>query len=291
MITFLLGLLKIIGIVLLVLLILVLLIAGIVLFVPIRYQGAGQLSEEKKEANGKITWLLKAVRCNIDYTFPEKPVICLKILWIDIFKLQEKRKQKSKKKSKRKQKQSAKAPKTGQIQETSQTESTPDAQTAHNTEATPDAETVPDTETASTPKEPLKEKIEKGIDKIKNIIYNIKYYIAIFQEEDTKQLLADSWEAIVKILKSIRPRVFELKGEFGFATPDTTGQAYGAYCMMMPMFGDHVELVPNFDEQVLRGNLNFEGRITVFVIVINALRILFDKRLQPLINKLKHGGN
>lgn len=306
MIAFLLGLLKIIGILLLIVLGLVLVIVGIVFFVPIRYQGAGQITEEKKDANVQITWLLKAVRCRVNYTYPEKTIISVKVLWIDVLKFLEKRKKKkgadTTEKSDVPEKETSKAPaiespETPKAEETTETGQNselpqPKESAQEQRENIPEEEKqIKEQQDPSEKKESLKEKAEKSIDKIKSIIYNIKYYIAVFQEEDTKQLIADAWGAIVKILKSIRPRVFEVNGEFGFATPDTTGQIYGAYCMVLPKLGGHIQLVPNFEEQILRGNLYMKGRITLFVVLINVLRILFDKRLQPLINKLKNGGN
>ncbi len=344
MIAFLLGLLKIIGITLLVVLILLLLVAGIVLFVPIRYGGTGRITENKKEASVKVTWLLKALYCSVDYTFPQKPVISVRVFGIDVMKLLEKRKAKETDAKK-----SEKAQETGNTdesetvqktetavkpQETREVRIEPDGKTEtddelqkqqtqtkkrieaegtvekENGEAKtavgehrltgetqssrePETKEAQPTDEPELPKEkiPLKEKIQTIIDKVKNIIYNIKYYINILQEEDTKQLIISARQAIAKILKSIRPRKFKLRGEFGFATPDTTGKVYGLYSVVMPMPGKHVVLVPNFEEQVLRGEAALKGRITIFVIVVNLLRILFDKRLQPLITKLKNGGN
>ena len=316
MVAFLLGILKVIGIILLVLLLLVLVIAAIVLFVPIRYQGTGSISEEKKEAHAKVTWLLKAVRVNVDYLYPESPVISVKVLWIDVLEILEKQKEKASGKGKKQEETSVDKPhkpvettaeslagldEENLQQEEQKTQSSTNAVSETEQEV---VEEIADTKIqdvlescAEEEKTTLKEKIENIVfkiksiyDKISNVIYNIKYYIAIFQEEDTKQLLANAWDAVLKILKSIRPKVFECKGEFGFATPDTTGQAYGIYCAVLPHLGEHVQLVPNFEEQVLRGEVKLKGKITIFVIVLNALRIVFDKRLQPLINKLKNGG-
>ncbi|MBQ8039546.1 MAG: hypothetical protein IJ274_06720 [Lachnospiraceae bacterium] len=344
MIAFLLGLLKVIGILLLVILILLLFIVGIVLFVPIRYGGSGQITKDIKKASASVTWLLKAVQCNVAYTFPEKPVICIKILGIDIMKLLEKKNsndtQNSQKSSKKtnaavKKKKTSKKTVPGvntslldepqhpqaepSILSTPTTEKPNLVQTAsgnassHSSASKDDgkqeqkkakkekktkagkaaSQNAPKDVPEDAPKNkvPLKDKIQTTIDKIKYIIYNIKYYIAILQEEDTKQLIANAWEAILKILKNIRPREFVVKGKFGFDSPDTTGKVYGMYAVVMPLLHEHVVLEPDFEQQIMEGEASLKGHITIFVIVVNALRILFDKRLQPLIKKLKRGGN
>lgn len=307
MLTFLLGVLKVIGIILLILLLLILVILGVVLFVPIRYRGNGRFWEEQKEAQANVTWLLKLVRFRLDYHYPEKPVMSLKILWIDVLKLLEKKKQKAKQKE-----ESASA----DIQEEADSASNVSVQVkpqndisweTYDVNQQHEAASIEEEADTGLPweeadweeeKVPLKEKIQNIIfkissiyDKMKDVVENLQYYLAILQEEDTKQLLSEAWGAIVKILKSIRPEVFEVKGEFGFETPDTTGQAYGAYCALRPMVGNSILLEPNFEEQVIRVNAKLNGRITMFVIVVNVLRILLDKRLQPLIHKLKNGGS
>ncbi len=328
MIAFLLGLLKVIGIILLVVLILLLVIVGIVLFVPIRYSGAGAITEEKKEASAKVTWLLKAVQCGVDYTFPEKPLIKVKVLGIDVMKLLEKQKAKNseaaekqpynkaerketEKREPKKAKQKKQAPginmsllepepeiqvSQSSLGEAAQAQNGKSAEGQESdkiatTESIKQDADLQAAEASAKEKVPLKEKLQTIIDKVKNIIYNIQYYLGILQEEDTRQLITDAWESIKKILKSIAPREFKLEGVFGFATPDTTGKAYGMYTVVMPLLGEHVVLEPDFEKQVIQGNVALKGRITIFVIVVNALRIVFDKRLQPLIRKLKHGGN
>lgn len=320
MIAFLLGLIKSIGILLLAILIFLLCVVGIVLFVPIRYRGSGQITEEKKEAAVRVTWLLKAVQCSLDYTFPEKPIISIKILGIDIRKLSEKKnskkaqktmraKDKAKAASEKKKKTSKKTVpgvNTSLLAESAPTQTEP---SVSSTQALKDKDSKPEeaksnpSQTSASKKEPeqqkqkepeekkIKEKIQTIIDKIKDIIYNVKYYIAILQEDDTKQLIANAREALFKVLKSICPKEFSVKGRFGFAAPDTTGKVYGIYAMVMPLLKGRVILEPDFEQTIIKGEAALKGRITIFVIVVNALRILFDKRLQPLIKKLKHGGN
>lgn len=296
MIAFLLGLLKVIGMILLVLLILVLVILGIVLFWPIRYQGKGRITEEKKEASVQVSWIFKAIRFRIDYVHPQKPIISIKVLWIDVLEFLEKIKNRKAKKAESK----AVHPAINLALLEDKFEDEPikvETQPKTGEQKSPKEATNPknqaeeELQADSEEKVPLKEKIESIIANIKGIIYNIQYYINVFQEEETKLLLKDAWSSILKILNSIRPREFQLEGEFGFATPDTTGKVYGMYCgAIRPYLYNHIKLVPNFEEQVLKGNLFLKGQITIFVIVLNTFRILFDKRLKPLINKLKNGG-
>ncbi len=290
MVAFLLGLLKGIGIFLLIVLGLILVVVAVVLFVPIRYRGEGQITDDMKEGMAQATWMGKMVRVGINYRFPQKPIVSVKVLWIDVLKLLERKKKVPKTKNNVSQE--------NHPAQVSLSQDSPEHAPKHE-EIVAEEVSITDSEIPKKNKKlSLRQKIENIIfkitsvyDKIKRIKNNIQYYIEILQEDESKQLLADAWGGIVKILKSIRPSVFEVKGEFGFDCPDTTGRAYGAYCTVMPFLGEHVVLTPNFEERIIQGELKFKGKITVFVIVRNALRILFDSRLKPLVNKLKDGGN
>ena len=322
MLGILLGLLKIIGIILLVLLITLILLVSIVLLVPIRYSAKGHLGDDEKHAVANITWLCKLIRVKLDYKHPNKPVLEFKVLWIDIMKMLEKKKESGKpkkikvpkelkqiKKQRPKSEKVKKEPKKKEkyhpavniaLLEAADAEAA-EKEAKLKEEEKKTEQKVPEKkeeENASAEKLSFKEKIEKIIfkisnlyDKIMDIMDKAEYYIGDYEEEETQGLIKDSWKAICKILKSIRPRVFHLKAILGFDSPDTTGKVYGYYCMAMPWLGDDIILEPVFDEKTMDISLNLKGQIRLLTILVNALRIALDKRLKRLINKLKNGGN
>lgn len=127
-------------------------------------------------------------------------------------------------------------------------------------------------------------------DKIKEIWKNISYYTALLQEENTRQLWAYAKQRAAKILKSIRPRHIRADVLFGTGSPDTTGYAYGMYCMFSPVLGPKVLVTPDFERTVLEGRLDISGHITIFVLVINIARLMMDKKLRVFVRKLKKKG-
>lgn len=295
MILFILGILRIIGIVLLCLLLLLLLIAIVVLFVPIRYMAEGEWKENNKQVDIKATWLGKIIRFKFDYNFPNKTFISLKVFWIDIIKLlnREKKPKKIKKNSvllgtaEAEDKKNKNQEQTTVMQKTDETD--------EHTIKTDDyltSENEPENK-----KEGFEEKINNIIfkfrtlyDKIRMVIDNISYYLDILEEKETQQFLADAWITIKKILIQIKPNKYKVDAIFGFETPDITGRVYGYYCMISPLIIDNINIEPDFEDKVLTGEFYMTGRITLFCIIKNALRIIFDKRLKPLVNKLKNGG-
>lgn len=301
MLTFLLGVLKVIGIVLLIILLLILLLLSIVLFVPIRYKGNGVINDTEKNVQFKITWLLHALSVKIKYIHPGKPDIIIKVLGFQLGK---------KKKSKKKEQSSATEQTSDIPLDTNSTEQNPvidsDISSTNNSEDTQPQSTLNSEHQQAVdeylsekakPKESFKEKINKIVNKItsiynkiKGVFLNIKYYLDVIQEKETKDLLSKVFESILKILKSIRPRKLVVNATVGFDNPDTTGKMYGAYWVAKPILGEHVEITPDFENKIIEGDFNLKGKITIFVLAINGLKILLNKNFKPVIKKFKNGG-
>lgn len=301
MLTFLLGVLKVIGIVLLIILLLILLLLSIVLFVPIRYKGNGVINDTEKNVQFKITWLLHALSVKIKYIHPGKPDIIIKVLGFQL----------GKKKKSKKEEQSSATEQTSDIPlDTNVTEQNPvidsDISSTNNSEDT-QPQSILNSEhqqavdeylsEKAKPKESFKEKINKIVNKItsiynkiKGVFLNIKYYLDVIQEKETKDLLSKVFESILKILKSIRPRKLVVNATVGFDNPDTTGKMYGAYWVAKPILGEHVEITPDFENKIIEGDFNLKGKITIFVLAINGLKILLNKNFKPVIKKFKNGG-
>lgn len=133
-------------------------------------------------------------------------------------------------------------------------------------------------------------------DKIKEIWGNISYYAELMQRRETAELYAYVKLRVFKILKNIRPRHIRADILFGTGEPDTTGYAYGAYCMLSPFLGPRFLVRPDFERAVLQGEFDISGHVTVFVLVFNALKLMFDRKFRWFMRKLKkkeeerHGG-
>lgn len=294
-----LGILKVIGIILLVLLLLVLLILAIVLFVPIRYKGNGLIDKTRKEAQVKVTWLLHALSVRVDYKHPDKPAILIKLLGINIEKFKKKPKppkpSKDKKEKKEKVHSSINLALLNYYDEPTPPKPVKPKEPPLNEEHKKMVEEY--IAEKSKPKESLQEKINKIVNKItsvynkvKDILANLQYYLDLLQEEGTKALLGTTLDALLKILKSIRPRKLFINAEIGFDTPDTTGKLYGLYWAIKPALGEDVNITPNFEEKIFEGDFNFKGKITIITLLINGLRVLLNKNFKPFLKKIKNGG-
>lgn len=311
MLAFLLGLLKIIGIILLIILLVVLILVTIVLLVPIKYYGEGILTDEKKQVKAKITWLFKLIRVKLDYSFPEKPLISVKILCFELMKAKDKtqkkekkskepkkpKKEKAQKEKKRKKEKYHPAGNSALLGAAEAEEKEKVVKEAVNVNRPIDMAEAQQAIKEQQEPEETENKIEKIIfkiqglyDKINHIIDNINCYLDILEEKDTQELLKDAWSSILKILESIKPKKLRLNALIGFDSPDTTGRVFGYYCMLMPWLSDNICVDADFEQKIINGDFYLKGKITILTIVVNGLRIVLDKRLKPLIKKIKNGG-
>ena len=118
-------------------------------------------------------------------------------------------------------------------------------------------------------------------------IDKIRKYTQILKEKETAELWKHVKLRLLKILKSIRPRHIRADIIFGTGSPDTTGYVFGIYGMLSPYLGKKVNVTPDFTRAVFQGDADISGHITVFVLMINGLKLLLDKRLHLFLKKCK----
>lgn len=319
-----LQILSILGIILLVLLLLVLTVALLVLFFPINYRFDASRDSELK-ATAKARWLFGLLR--VSYVYPHPGSIIVKLLWMTLYdsknpKQKAKTKSSSDDKGGKRKKKKDDALKHGAdvaqrgLERGDEAALAPTCETGREENSTVFNGEGTNAEKESTAEQnapeigqlyeenvqgkgfwgKILEKIEKikytiwGIyDKIKKIWENITYYTELLREENTKKLFHHVCLRLGRILKSIRPRYIRADVVFGTGAPDTTGYVYGMYGMLTSFLGSKVLVTPDFEQAVLKGELSLRGHITVWVLLVNALKLLFDRKLHLFIEKMKAG--
>lgn len=311
-----LKILSVLGILLLVLLGIVLVLLLIVLFCPITYKAEGEKNSEAKRLTVKVNWLFGLLR--IRYAYPEPGKLIVKLFWHKLYESGTEREdelppaaenQPTSDTTTQETPVSAPTKETAKVspQETNttetienpneiasqeQTNTETDAQVQNDGESLSDTSEVPESEEDgffAKKIAKIKYTFSHIYDKIKGIWENITYYTNLLREEETKQLFSHVCLRIGKIIKHIRPRHLKAEVLFGTGSPDTTGYLFGFYGMLSPSLGRGVTVIPDFTQPILEGNFYVSGHITVVVLLVHALRVLFDKKLWKFIKKLKAG--
>lgn len=279
-----LTILKILGIVLAVLLGLLLLVVCMVLFVPVRYRFEGAFFEEKR-ATGKISWFFSVIQ--VAFRYDEKGFThCFKLFGTDWFFW------KKKKQHKKRSKNISKTEKNRTIKET--------------TEVFGDmGKEVPEQKV-----EIEEQRIQKKQDKVNDTkkTEKIENFIQKLQEKKEKpeQLFAwkDRLEAFLceeetiqeqrllfgilkKIMRHIRPKKCKGWLHFGLEYPNETAWVYAICCTCFDIYGDILELEPDFDREIFEGTLKCKGRICPGFCVYYAIRLYKIKKLREFLQLVK----
>ena len=297
---------SVIGIVFLILLGIILFLLLLVLFFPITYKFYGS-KEESIVVRLKVKWLFGL--CRIFYNYPEDSTLYVKVLWHTFFQKKIPSDEAEKSQENPEASQNTESP----VEQNSSTEQqdviqnnevfapkepSPDNKDViqPRQEAIADGEKLHSTEETVESENKILKKIEKikytilkFYDKIKEVWNNITYYGELLKEDNTKALFRHVVERIGKILKSIRPRHRKADIVFGTGSPDTTGYAYGVYGMFSSILGPEFLVEPDFEQAILKGELQFSGHVTVWILLINGLKLFFDPKLHLFIKKVKAG--
>ena len=110
---------------------------------------------------------------------------------------------------------------------------------------------------------------------------------AFLKEDDNKKALSKSFVTIKRILKHVRPTRLKAEVEFGTGDPCTTGQALGVLAVFYSFCGKSARIIPNFEEEILKGNIDCAGRIRLFTLLIIGIQLVFDKNFRNLLKNFK----
>lgn len=327
MLEIILNILSVLGIILLAIIFLLLAAILLVLFFPVTYRLNGRKTAEKMELSARMDWLFGLVRVRYSYPDPGMLTAKLLWFKLYQTKLPRDAKDKEDKEISEEQGQKASGQEQTRSEKASgqeeiRSEKASEQEEAQSEKASGQEETQSEkasgqgeaqSEEASEQGEAQSEKASEQektgseepsggffkkfhkikyticsiYDKIREIWKNISYYTALLQEEDTRQLWAYVKLHTAKILKNIRPRHIRADILFGTGSPDTTGYIFGMYCMLSHFLGARVLVTPDFERAVLEGRFTISGHMTVFVLVVNIVRLMLDKKIRLFIKKLK----
>lgn len=269
------------GRILLGILILLPVILSLILFFPVSYRLEGKKTPDSFWAKVRVSWLFGLVRLLFYYPEPGKPIF--QIAFITLRKFQRKQGSGTARRKPPKKKEES-APKPDIVR------------------ADPDRADAKPPEEVSAPKissEIKEEKTEKKVsggkkkklsfsDIRSRILSETDFYLELWKQDATKALVAEMFLRLGKILKNVFPVKVRGRLLFGASSPDVTGYAYAAYSILSIKFPRRFSLAfePDFQKEVLEGELFIAGRVMLFTVIWNGLRVLLDKRLRSLWEKI-----
>lgn len=109
--------------------------------------------------------------------------------------------------------------------------------------------------------------------------------------EFTRNSIVFGKKALLSVLKHIRPKRLSGKIHFGLEKPSDTGKILGYSSMLYAWYGNHLELLPDFEQAVFEGDIYFKGAVRIYIFLYWGIRGLLNKDIRKFIKYIKHFKN
>lgn len=295
---------KVIGILLAVLVI----VALAILFAAVRY--CGKISFDDKKAQISIRWL-GVVLC-VPILITEKDLQWkARVFGVPILRSDGAHKKRRSKKSSAPKAQKRKAEKAAEtVQKTQESSKQEKKALSVNLEKSP---TAPEQEKQIAPKQTTdqreeqsafrqadeREKKPRGIRqlflwlqnvikivrKIKKKVHSVQDLVDILRSDAGKAFICIVKENVIHLWKQIHPRRMRGKVIFGTGDPCSTGELLGVLALFYAWYGNGVQIIPDFEQKRIEGNVSFRGRIRMITLICIAWRIIKNKDGRKLLHE------
>ena len=158
-----------------------------------------------------------------------------------------------------------------------------------------------------TPKEQLKEKVKEQskdqseehtaksqngrgqvfISKLEKIKQKKEQLLKVYHTKRFDQAKKDLVRYGKQLFHILIPEQLEGYVRFGMEDPASTGQIFGLFAMVMPLYHHYLVLEPDFQEKILKGNLSGKGKIRCVSIVKLGIQVILNKNLIKVTKKVK----
>jgi len=322
MVGVLLTILKILGIIILSIIGLVLLILALVLFVPIRYNAYGKYDKDIL-VSARVTWLLHFVSVSVKYTKELNLVVKILGIKIIGGKEKKPKKAKKAKASKKSEKleadkkeevvvpsESAKEIKDG-VHNPIEKEDEPSQKDVRETkdetgnsadkrkkEKTSSSDSLKLGKEEKDDKLSLKERILKFRDDLVGAYQNIKkkildtsksvhdkvtYVCEMLKDEANRKSIGYLWNVLCKIIKHIWPRKHSIDVVYGNTNPALLADIVGYAASARAVTGINLNVVPVFDENVIKAEIKFKGHLRLIYILVLLIKVYANKNIRKFL--------
>lgn len=288
-----LTILKIIGIILLSILALLVLLIGIFLFLPIQYQVKAEKNAEKASGCLYLSWLFHIFRVRVEFGSKSGVAYSVKLLFFQVFPRVEKKhkiKENSNNNSIQKKAERCENP----TKENVLSEKFPERNHEIRTE---EPKENPQTKSAAKKKtivqlfldkiRKLKFTFYKIYDKIKEICSGYEKFKQFVSSEELKGSLKFLNEQKKYLVRQLKPDRADAYVHFGTADPALTGEILAVLSIIYPFYGYQLEVVPDFEQVCLEGNIYIKGRVQCYVMLLTAWRAYKNKYIRKMIEKFR----
>lgn len=125
----------------------------------------------------------------------------------------------------------------------------------------------------------------KIVRKIKKKVQSVQDQVDILRSDVGKAFICIVKENVIHLWKQIHPRRMRGKVIFGTGDPCSTGELLGVLALFYAWYGNGVQVIPDFEQKRIEGNVSFRGRIRMITLICIAWRIIKNKDGRKLLHE------
>ena len=125
----------------------------------------------------------------------------------------------------------------------------------------------------------------KIVRKIKKKVHSVQDLVDILRSDAGKAFICIVKENVIHLWKQIHPRRMRGKLIFGTGDPCSTGELLGVLALFYAWYGNGVQIIPDFEQKRIEGNVSFRGRIRMITLICIAWRIIKNKDGRKLLHE------
>ena len=125
----------------------------------------------------------------------------------------------------------------------------------------------------------------KIVRKMKKKVHSVQDLVDILRSDAGKAFICIVKENVIHLWKQIHPRRMRGKVIFGTGDPCSTGEQLGVLALYEAWYGNGVQIIPDFEQKRIEGNVSFRGRIRMITLICIAWRIIKNKDGRKLLHE------
>lgn len=124
-------------------------------------------------------------------------------------------------------------------------------------------------------------------DKMKILIEKKERLLEFMEHEMHKSAFAGTKTEVLRLLKFLKPAKIRGRIHFGFEDPCLTGQMLAGASMLYPLYGNRLTVWPDFEENVLEGEVHIKGRVRGLHAAIIVWNLIVNKDIRTTYKHIK----
>lgn len=125
----------------------------------------------------------------------------------------------------------------------------------------------------------------KIVRKMKKKVHSVQDLVDILRSDAGRAFICIVKENVIHLWKQIHPRRMRGKVIFGTGDPCSTGELLGVLALFYAWYGNGVQIIPDFEQKRIEGNVSFRGRIRMITLICIAWRIIKNKDGRKLLHE------